>query len=107
RAFCTSSRLKNFCVNSSNTCRPSATSSFGMQKRSKEKFMYRNKINRFFQSLVLIALVTFAVTPAFAFDNSNGPVLPEECSSIRVQEGNKLAFHAYAKGVQIYKWNLL
>jgi hypothetical protein len=78
-----------------------------MQKRSKEKFMYRTKINRFFQSLVLIGLVTFAVTPAFAFDNSNGPVLPEQCSSIRVQEGNKLAFHAYAKGVQIYKWNLL
>ena len=67
--------------------------------------MYRYKINRFF--LVLITLVTFAVTPAFAFDNTNGPELPEECSSIRVPEGNKLAFHAYAKGVQIYKWNLI
>ena len=69
--------------------------------------MYRTKINRFFQSLVLIALVTFAVTPASAFDNSNGPALPEECGSIRAPEGNKLSFHAYAKGVQIYKWNLL
>lgn len=69
--------------------------------------MYRTKINRFFQSIVLIALVTFAVTPALAFDNSNGPVLPEECGSIRAPEGNKLAFHVYAKGVQIYKWNLI
>ena len=25
----------------------------------------------------------------------------------QVEEGNKLAFHAYAKGVQIYKWNLV
>ena len=78
-----------------------------MQIRSKEKIMYRTKINRIFQSLVLIALVTFAVTPALAFDNSNGPVLPEECSSISAPEGNKLAFHVYAKGVQIYKWNLI
>ena len=69
--------------------------------------MYRTKVNRIFQSLVLIALVTLAVTSAFAFDNTNGPDLPEECSSIRVSEGNKLAFHAYAKGVQIYKWNLI
>jgi hypothetical protein len=69
--------------------------------------MYRTSFNRTFQSLVLIALLAFAVTPALAFDNTNGPDLPEECSSIRVAEGNKLAFHAYAKGVQIYKWNLI
>jgi hypothetical protein len=69
--------------------------------------MYRTKFNRIFQSLVLIALATFAITPALAFDNNNGPDLPEECGSIRVPEGNKLAFHAYAKGVQIYKWNLI
>lgn len=69
--------------------------------------MFRSQFNRIFQSLVLIALVTFVVTPALAFDNSNGPVLPEECSSIRAPEGNKLAFHAYAKGVQIYRWNVI
>lgn len=69
--------------------------------------MYRRKINFIFQSLVLIALISCAITSAHAFDNSNGPDLPEECSSIRVPEGNKLAFHAYAKGVQIYKWNVV
>jgi hypothetical protein len=78
-----------------------------MQIRSKEKLMYRTNVNRIVQALVLIALVTLAATSAFAFDNSNGPELPEECSSIRVPEGNKLTFHAYAKGVQIYKWNLI
>ena len=69
--------------------------------------MYRNKINRIVQSLVLIALVTFGVKTASAFDNSNGPVLPEQCSSINVEAGNKLAFHVYARGVQVYRWNAI
>jgi len=69
--------------------------------------MYRNKINRVVQALVLITLVTLAVKPALAFDNNNGPELPAQCSSIQVPEGNKLAFHVYARGVQIYKWNAL
>lgn len=71
--------------------------------------MYRTKITRVIQLFVLIALVTLALQPAqaAAFDNSNGPELPEQCSSIRVEEGNKLAFHTYARGVQIYKWNAL
>lgn len=67
--------------------------------------MYRTKINRIV--LALIALLTLAVTPALAFDNENGPELPAQCGSIKVEEGNKLAFHAYAKGVQIYKWNVV
>lgn len=69
--------------------------------------MYRNKIIRLVQSLGLITLVTLAVKPAFAFDNSNGPELPEQCSSIKVEEGNKLAFHTYARGVQVYRWNAI
>lgn len=64
--------------------------------------MYHSRIKQGFQLLVLIALVTFAFQPAFA---SNGPELPEQCSLIAVEPGHKLAFHAYAKGVQIYKWN--
>lgn len=69
--------------------------------------MFRTKINRVIQLFALIALVTLALQPAQAatFDNDNGPVLPEECSSIRIDEGHKLAFHTYARGVQIYRWN--
>ena len=52
--------------------------------------------------LVLIALFTFAVQPAFA---SNGPELSPQCELIAAPEGHKLAFHTYAKGVQIYSWN--
>ena len=61
--------------------------------------------------LVLLAVVGIggvAVQPAAAVamvDNNNGPELPEGCSTIAVEAGNKLAFHVYAKGVQIYKWN--
>jgi uncharacterized protein DUF3455 len=52
--------------------------------------------------LVLIAVIMFAVQPAFA---SDGPELPAQCGNIAVEAGNKLAFHAYAKGVQVYSWN--
>ena len=53
-----------------------------------------------------IAGVAFQPAPAAAMlANDNGPELPAGCSSIAVEEGNKLGFHVYAKGVQIYKWN--
>ena len=70
--------------------------------------MYRTKINRVIQLLALIAFVTLGLQSAQAItlDNSNGPELPAQCASIVVPEGNKLAFHAYAKGVQIYRWNV-
>lgn len=61
--------------------------------------------------LVILALVGTAgvalqTAPAEAsVDNNNGPDLPIECGSIAIDEGHKLAFHVYAKGVQIYKWN--
>ena len=69
--------------------------------------MYRTKINRVIQFFALIALITVALQPAQAFDNDNGPVLPADCSSINVPAGNKLTFHVYARGVQVYKWNII
>jgi hypothetical protein len=33
------------------------------------------------------------------------PDLPEGCGSIQVEAGNEVAFHVYAIGVQIYRWN--
>ena len=71
--------------------------------------MYRTKINHAIKLLFLIALMAVALQPAQAVtpDNSNGPELPEQCSSIAAPAGNKLAFHVYARGVQIYKWNVV
>src|SRR4051812_34846384 len=70
--------------------------------------MYHPHIKGIIGLLVLISVVAFAVTPTAAvpmFDNNNGPELPAGCGSITVPEGNKLAFHVYAKGAQVYRFN--
>lgn len=70
--------------------------------------MFYVTIKSVIRLLVLLAVVGVALQPASAvtiLDNNNGPELPEICSTIAVEEGNKLAFHVYAKGVQIYRWN--
>ena len=70
--------------------------------------MYYPKIKSVARFLVLLAIVGLALQPssiARAVDNNNGPELPAQCSSIQIDEGNKLAFHVYARGVQIYRWN--
>ena len=70
--------------------------------------MHYIKIKSIIRLLVLLAVVGMAIQPASAvtvFDNDNGPELPPACGSIAAPEGHKLAFHVYAKGVQIYKWN--
>jgi hypothetical protein len=57
--------------------------------------------------LVLVTVTAVAFLPTSAvtmLDNNNGPELPEGCSTITVDVGHKLAFHTYAKGVQIYRW---
>jgi hypothetical protein len=46
-------------------------------------------------------LVTGFVVPVRAEDN-RAPSVPEE---IKVDDGNKVHFHGYAEGVQIYTWN--
>lgn len=68
--------------------------------------MYRTRIKFAVQLLLLITLVSFATSSALAFDRS-GPELPAQCGSIRAPEGTKLAFHAYARGAQVYRWNAI
>ena len=58
--------------------------------------------------LVLLSVVSFPMKPAEAttmLDNNNGPELPPACSTITAREGHKLAFHVYAKVVQVYRFN--
>ena len=55
---------------------------------------------------VLLAVATFAAQSARANESDRGPALPLPlCESIQVETGHVLAFHAYALGVQVYKWN--
>lgn len=70
--------------------------------------MYHAKIKHIVRLLVLLIIVGLSLQPfsvARAVENTNGPELPAQCSSIEVPAGNQLAFHAFARGVQIYKWN--
>ena len=61
-----------------------------------------NIINR------LLALLAFAILApaALAQEESRTPDLPTPlCDSIRIDAGNEVAFHAYALGVQVYRWS--
>jgi hypothetical protein len=60
-------------------------------------------VRRTIQQSVLLALAAWAA-PAIADDN-RAPVLTGVETNIVVQTGNKVHFHAYAIGVQIYHWN--
>jgi uncharacterized protein DUF3455 len=55
-------------------------------------------------TLALLALVAAPVS--HAEDQAREPGLPSPlCDSLQVPDGNEVAFHAYAIGVQIYHWN--
>jgi hypothetical protein len=65
-----------------------------------------NIITRLF---VLLAAALFALQSmpaARANEETRTPDLPTPlCDSIQVDAGNEVAFHAYALGVQVYRWN--
>ncbi len=53
----------------------------------------------------LLAFAAFAL-PVAAAEGNRTPELPLPlCQSIEVPAGHEVAFHAYALGVQVYKWN--
>jgi hypothetical protein len=54
-----------------------------------------------------LACVAVASVPLIRAGESNrAPELPSPlCDRLQVQAGNKVAFHVYALGVQIYRWN--
>ena len=67
--------------------------------------MHKIKLKHFAGLALLLAV---ALTPLPAAEANNGaptPDLPPACARLQVPEGNKLAFHVYARGVQVYKWN--
>src|SRR5437899_12550351 len=57
----------------------------------------------------LTALLLLATMPSLKADpgeDNRAPDLPSPaCDKIQVPDGNKVAFHAYAIGVQIYRWS--
>ena len=67
--------------------------------------MYQSKTKRNARLIVVLSMIGVALIPFTIARANNGPELPAQCVSIQVPEGNKLAFHVYARGVQIYRWN--
>ncbi len=57
--------------------------------------------------LATVALSLLALSVCARDDNdARVPALPSPlCDSVQVPEGNQVIFHAYAVGVQIYRWN--
>jgi hypothetical protein len=55
--------------------------------------------------LAVVFLSTQAFTQDASEDSNRLPDLPAACGKLGVSEGSKLAFHAYAIGVQVYRWN--
>lgn len=63
------------------------------------------KIKAAIAAVVLLVVTGLAPAAPVAPDKV-GPDLPSPlCDRLQVPEGNKLAFHVYANGVQIYSWN--
>jgi hypothetical protein len=67
--------------------------------------MYKTKIKQVLRFVVLLTLVGLSLQTGSVAKASDVPDLPAQCGSIQVGAGNELAFHAYARGVQIYRWN--
>lgn len=61
----------------------------------------------FQMTLAALAVLALASIPGAQASNDNrAPDLPSPlCDRLQVLPGNKVAFHVYALGVQIYRWN--
>jgi hypothetical protein len=71
------------------------------------KRSYSSRWLVFWMRLTVLAVLGLASIQVAWTSNDNGtPGLPSPlCDRLQVQPGNKLAFHVYALGVQIYRWN--
>jgi hypothetical protein len=70
------------------------------------RYVKSKLITRLFVLLAVAVLALPSATAARANEDNRTPDLPLPlCESIQVEAGNEVSFHAYALGVQVYKWN--
>ena len=69
--------------------------------------MYYLKVKRVIGLALLLTMAGLtSIHITKADDNFSAPNLPPSiCDKVQVEAGNEVAFHAYAIGVQVYKWN--
>jgi hypothetical protein len=61
-------------------------------------------INVTLAALALLLLAAVVPTEAYQGNDNRAPDLGN-CQHLQVEAGNRVAFHVYAEGVQIYQWN--
>jgi len=70
------------------------------------RFMKMKQVFALFILLAVAGLALATIPVARAGDDNRAPELPSPlCDSVQVPPGHKVAFHTYALGVQIYRWN--
>ncbi|MBV9927253.1 MAG: DUF3455 domain-containing protein [Acidobacteria bacterium] len=69
--------------------------------------MQIKRVKSFLALAVLFAVAGLAQARAAqpAADGRTPDLPPGPCDLVQVPEGNKVTFHAYASGVQVYSWN--
>jgi len=74
------------------------------------KNIYFGAIRARYDMLAIVAVALFVLalvaTPLFAEpgNDNRAPELTGDAEKLEAEAGNKVAFHAYAEGVQIYRW---
>ena len=67
------------------------------------------KVKQAIVTAIMLGVIAFghgSVSLALSLDDSNqAPVLPAGCEQLATPAGNEVAYHVYAVGVQIYRWN--
>jgi Protein of unknown function (DUF3455) len=70
------------------------------------RYMKTKRIISLIALLTVAALAPASIPAAQAGDDNRAPEVPSPiCDKIQAPAGNKVIFHVYAKGAQIYKWN--
>ena len=68
--------------------------------------MFYLKVKRFIGLALMLAISSLSVLPTALADDNRAPELPSSiCDMVNVPAGNKVSFHVYARGVQIYRWD--
>ena len=66
---------------------------------------YASAIKKQIVFAVLACAITITLSNSSPAQGARAVELPEQCGRINVPEGNKLAYHVYATGVQVYVWD--
>jgi len=76
-----------------------------VKKNQKIRAPFHAALNLIIPAVSLLTLGCVSPLRADPGNANREPELSAECAAIKVPDGNKVASHVYAAGVQIYRWN--